>query len=140
MVRVISSALTFFYKFVFPLGWIAGFGLLAGPRDFPWPVFAVIWVFGSVAFCWGLGRLKRVAVDADGLVISNYVREVRIPWRGVFDARGGMGYQPLITVTFYNDIGFGTSITFMPKIRRLGTFQEHPVAQELRDLIRENRG
>jgi len=45
-----------------------------------------------------------------------------------------------IKLAFDRDIGFGTSIIFMPKIRLLWPGQESPIAQELRDLILENQG
>ena len=51
-----------------------------------------------------------------------------------------MGNTRQVKVTFDRDIGFGTSIIFMPKIRLLWPGQESPIAQELRDLILENRG
>ena len=146
MPRVISSALTFFYKFVFPLVWIAGFGagtivvLLVRPRDLPWPIFPVFWLLGSVAFGWCFGRLKKVTVDADGLLISDYFREVRVPWRSISEVKGRMMNQPLITITLHADIGLGSSVIFIPKVRFLWPFQEHPAAEELREMIRENRG
>jgi hypothetical protein len=144
--RVISSSLTFFYKFVFPSIWIAGFGvgtitvLLVRPRDFPWPIFPVFWVFGSVAIYWSCCRLKKVSIDAGGLVISNYLREIHVPWRSISEATGSRVINPPhITITFDHDIGIGTSIIFIPGIRLLWPFQEHPAAQELRDLILANR-
>ena len=147
MPRVISSSLTFFYKFIFPLVWIAGFGvgtitlLVARPSDFPWLIFPVFWVAGSVMFYWLCGRLKKVAINADGLVVSNYSREIRVPWGSISDVAGSrMINPPHITVTFDHDMGFGTSIIFMPPVRFLWPFQEHPAAQELRDLMLENRG
>ena len=44
-----------------------------------------------------------------------------------------------VTVTFDHDIGFGSAIVFMPKFRFLWPGQEHPIAQELRDLMLMNR-
>ena len=44
-----------------------------------------------------------------------------------------------LTITFDRDIGFGTSIVFMPKVRYLWPGQEHPMADELRELLAANR-
>ena len=44
-----------------------------------------------------------------------------------------------VTITFDRDIGFGTSIVFMPKFRFLWPGQEHPIAEELRDLLRPGK-
>ena len=100
------------------------------------PIFipAGVLVFGSIY--WYYVRLKKVAIDHDGLVISNYVREVRVPWRDVIKVTGSRWEKThQVTVTFDHDIGFGPSIVFMPKFRFLWPGQEHPVAQELRDLM-----
>jgi hypothetical protein len=147
VVTVLSSSLTFFYKFIFPLVWIAGFGagtitiLLVRPPNFPWVMFPIMWVLGSAFIYWLCGSLKKVTRDSEGLVISNFIREVSVPWRDIADASGSrMINPPHIKLSFSRDVGFGNSIIFMPKARFLWPFQEHPVAEELRDLIRENRG
>jgi len=124
--RVISSSLTFFYKFIFPLLWITGFGagtitvLVARPPDFPWLIFPVFWVLGSAMIYWLCGRLKRVAMDADGLVVSNYAREIRVPWGNTSGVAGSrMINPPHITVSFDHDMSFGASVIFMPPVRLL---------------------
>ena len=142
MPRVISSAQTFITKFVLPFAAAAVLGVgFASARSRFLPIFipAGVLVFGSIY--WYYVRLKRVAIDQDGLLISNYVREVRVPWRDVIKVTGSRWEKThQVTVTFDHDIGFGSSIVFMPKFRLLWPGQEHPVAQELRDLMLINRG
>ena len=137
MPRVISSAQTFITKFILPFVVVAvlAFGLrLAGSRVVP--VFFPVGVLVAVGVYWFYVRLKKVAIDADGLVISNYLREVRVPWRDVINVTGNRWEKThQVTITFDRDIGFGTSIVFMPKFRFLWPGQEHPIAQELRDLM-----
>ncbi len=147
MPQVISSSLTFFYKFVFPVVWIGGFGagtitiLIVRPRDSPWAIFPVVWVLGSAFIYWLCGPLKKVTRDSEGLTISNFFREVHVGWGDVVDASGSrMINPPHIKLTFNRDVGFGNSITFLPKARFVWPFQEHPAAQELRDWIQQNRG
>lgn len=111
---------------------------LAGTRVLPF--FAPIGVLLAFSIYWFYVRLKKVAIDSDGLVISNYVREVRVPWRDIINVTGNRWKKTRqVTVTFDRDIGFGTSIVFMPKFRFLWPGQEHPIAQELRELIVVNR-
>ena len=141
MPRVISSAQTFFTKFILPFVIVAvlAFGLrLAGNSVVP--IFFPVGVLVAVSVYWYYIRLKKVAIDSDGLVISNYMREVRVPWRQIVDVSGSRWVNTRqVTVTFDRDIGFGTSIIFMPKFRLLWPGQESPFAQQLRDLVFENR-
>ena len=141
MPRVISSAQTFITKFVLPFAAAAALGVgIVSARSRFLPIFipAGVLVFGSIY--WYYVRLKKVAIDEDGLVISNYVREVRVPWRDVIKVTGSRWEKThQVTVAFDRDIGFGSAIVFMPKFRFLWPGQEHPVAEELRDLILMNR-
>ena len=136
--RVISSAQTFITKFILPFVLV---GVLTYCISLSVLLFAPLGVVFVVGIYWYYVRLKKVAVDSDGLVISNYVREVRVPWREVIKVAGSRWEKTHhVTVTFDRDIGFGTSIIFMPQFQFLWPGQEHPVAQELRDLMLENRG
>ena len=141
MPRVISSAQTFITKFILPFVAVAilAYGLsLAGTRVLP--IFAPIGVLAAVSIYWFQVRLKKVAIDQDGLVISNYLREVRVPWRDVTTVTGNRWEKThQVTIAFDRDIGFGASIAFMPRFRLLWPGQEHPIAQELRDMILVNR-
>ena len=140
MPRVISSAQTFFAKFIVPVIVLAVLPLLAFRRGV-WPVFVPVDILVALSVYWYYSRLKKVAIDSDGLVISNYFREVRVPWRNIVDVSGSRWVNTRqIKLAFDRDIGFGTSIIFMPKIRLLWPGQESPIAQELRDLILENQG
>lgn len=104
------------------------------------PIFIPAGALAVGSIYWYYVRIKKVAIDEDGLVISNYVREVRVPWRDVVKVTGSRWEKThQVTVTFDRDIGFGASIVFMPKFRFLWPGQEHPVAQELRDLMLMNR-
>lgn len=141
MPRVISSSQTFITKFILPVIIFAvlAFGVyLAGSRVVP--VLAPLGVLVVVSIYWYYVRLKKVSIDADGLVISNYLREVRVPWRDILKVSGSRWVSTRqVTVVFDRNIGFGTSIIFMPKVRILWPGQEHPIAQELRDLILAHR-
>ncbi len=140
MPRVISSAQTFFAKFIVPIIVLAVLPFLAF-RTGVGPIFVPVGALAALSVYWYYSRLKKVAIDSDGLVISNYFREVRVPWRQIIDVSGSRWVNTRqIKVTFDRDIGFGDSIIFMPKIRMLWPGQESPIAQELRDLMLENQG
>ena len=94
--RVLSTWATLPVKWLFPLCWSLGWGagtveLLLHPDTTPYngvpgaapPGFGLFmllaWVVGTTfaaALGWGL---KRVVLDGDVLVVSNYLRRVRVP-------------------------------------------------------------
>ena len=99
-------------------------------------LFPVLWLFGTLSWYWFGMRLKKVRLDQDALLISNYFREVRVPLRDVTNVSGNRWVNTRqITVTFDRETGFGKSIVFMPKVKFLWPGQEHPAAQELRELV-----
>src|SRR5512141_1982974 len=95
------------------------FGVSLGGRAI-WPLFLPLEVAVAASFYWYYIRLKKVTVVADGLVISNYLREIKVPWRDIVQVSGSRwvsGHQ--VTITFDRDLDFGTSIIFLPRVRIL---------------------
>jgi hypothetical protein len=149
-IRNLSSAWTFCSKFVFPAIWISGFGLGSIPLWFdglhdinnamPPPqikyVFLGVWVFGSVFILWANAGLKRVGMDERQLHISNYFREVCIPFSAIIDVKQNrwINSRP-ITIYFRDATEFGDKATFMPKQRMIIQFWRlDPVVHELKQL------
>src|SRR6516162_183177 len=91
MPRSLSSRMTFFGKVIFPTIWITGFGFatlsffLKNDRSFP--QFLVFWIVGIVVIYFSFLRMKRVRRDEAALYISNYLKEIRIPFRDVAAVR-----------------------------------------------------
>jgi len=139
--RVISSAQTFITKFILPVV-VAAFLAWGLPRA-SGRVLLILAPSGlliAASIYWFYVRLKKVAIDSEGLVISNYIREVRVPWRDIIKVTGNRWKKTRqVTITFDRDVGFGTSVVFMPKFQFLWPGREHPIAQELRQLMVVNR-
>jgi hypothetical protein len=148
--RNLSSAWTFSAKFVFPAVWITVFGLgtillwIGGFHDrnnaLPSPqlkfALPVMWVLGSTFMFWASTGLKRVHVDERQLHISNYVREICVPFTAVTDVKQNrwINYRP-ITIYFRDTTEFGDRATFMPKRRFDFRFwRNDPVVSELKQL------
>ncbi len=157
MRRSISSSLTFFYKVVFPPLWIGGFALatlvlFAGggglrdnagnppPPELRW-FFLLATVAGGALLYWFCVRLKRVELDNAALYISNFAREIRVPLQDIEDVTENrwVNIHP-VTVHFYRETEFGSSIVFMPEMRWFAFFRSHPIVAELRDAVRRARG
>lgn len=133
-------------KVVFPILWISLFGLATLafwrarggngelPPDSAKYVFLAVWVVGSTVILWLCAGLKRVRVDGNDLVVSNYLREIRIPLSDI----AGVGENRWInmhpvTIRLKAKSVFGDAVTFMPKTRML-TWRPHPIVAELKQL------
>jgi hypothetical protein len=148
--RTISSRQTFFAKFVVSAIWIIGFGCgtLAlwvisstptreegsPPTEMKW-LFLFAWLLGIATFSYIGFRVKRVRIDDEHLLISNYVREIRIPFRDLEEVTENRwwNHHP-VTLHLRSESVFGTKIVFMPKMRLLGFWTSHPIVKELRQL------
>lgn len=140
---------------LFPVLWSVGFGvgtvmLWVAPDSIPyngvpggappeakWLLLAA-WVAGT-AMCAGLvamtWRLKRVRVEDDTLLVSDFRREVRVPLRDVVGVRQPRFPVPgSIAIDLARETPFGREVTFFPQ--RRGLFgAEGPTMRELRALV-----
>jgi hypothetical protein len=153
MRRTISSAQTFFIKFVFPSVWIGMFGMGTcvlwfdalhdrnrPPPEFMKWAFLVAWPLGSGLILSISLRIKRVQVDHEALYVSNYLSEVRIPISEISHfTQSGSKKMPTITIHLRSLSDVGQRIVFIPKLG-LGTFRKHPTILGLRALCDRPRG
>jgi tryptophan-rich sensory protein len=155
MNRELSSRWTFFHKVVFPTIWIGGFAsgtavMFLSPdawntnphlREVRW-MFLFALIVGAAFIYWSGIRMKKVWLAQNSLVISNYLEEITVPLQQVERVSGSFLMTPeLVWLHFRQPTIFGKRIIFMPKLRLLGGFSQHPVVEELRQLIKEaNRG
>ena len=148
--RDLSSAWSFPYKFVFPIFWISVFGLgtvflwldafHGKNNELPPPTmkfaFLGVWIIGSAFILWGCAGLKRVRVDERQLFVSNYLREISIPFSAVRDVRQNrwLNTRP-ITIYFRHVTEFGDRATFVPKWHiAIRFWRVDPVVDELKQL------
>ena len=146
----LSSAWTFWTKFIFPVVWISLVGtgavlLWLGnlvPGNAPTPpsqmkfAFLALWMVGTTLILWFSAGLKRVRIDARQLYVSNYIREISVPFSEIVDVRQNrwINYRP-VTIYFRDATEFGGKATFMPKRRmQLLFWRTDPVVGELRQL------
>jgi hypothetical protein len=146
--RTISSAHTFWMKFVFPIIWISLFGLgtlglflgaFRGRDNNPpeawlkWQ-FLAMWILGSVFIWWVCARLKKVCIDGDAIYVSNYFKELRISLDTIRDVSENrwINIHP-VTIHFRTATPFSDRVVFMPTMRFFG-WRTHPVVGELRKL------
>jgi hypothetical protein len=143
MRRQISSRTTLFYKIIGGI-WILGFCAATlmiffvkpGPPGFFFWLFPLATVAGSLLWM-PIFRLKKVALDGTLLIISTGGGDLRVPLADVARISYGRWYHPgRVTLVFTRDLGFGNSVTFLPRLRILLPWQEHPLVSELRELTK----
>ena len=138
--QVLSSRATPFYRVVLPLLllvlWVLGASFIdAAPAKYKYGIFLGVTLLGTCSVCWYCSRLRKVILDRDTLVISNYSREVSVPLTSISKVKGSRWPKTKdVIITFDHDIGFGDKIVFVPKTRWLWPWQEHPIAAEMRKL------
>ena len=152
--RRLSSGLTFVFKLLFPLVWMAGFGF-ATVAEFLWPdrgthnvvpggaldggkwIFLVALLFGSAFILRVAVPLKRVILDGDALLVSNYLRTVRVPLASVARVTQNrwINVRP-VTVHLREPSPFGARFTFMPpRPRWVVAWREDAVVHDLRARV-----
>jgi hypothetical protein len=136
--RTLSSAWTFWTKFLFPAIWIIAFGYVT----FLWSgippetkfVFLVVWIAGTTSILWAYAGLKRVRMDERQLYVSDYFREICVPLSAITDVNQNrwINSRP-ITIYFRDATQFGDKVKFMPK-QRIQFWRIDPVVKELKQL------
>lgn len=152
--RRLSSSMTFFYKWVFPVMWlgIVGFGVVTGlfsehagqhlsadPMVVVIPIF--MFVFGFFLFRRLLGGLvDEVTLDGDTLIVKKGDEQLRISLAEVINVNSINMVNPRrISLRMRNNTRLGRDIDFIPAGRRslrfLGMSRLDPIAEELIDRV-----
>ena len=149
--KKLSSNMTWFMKYVFSALWISGFGIFTAMMFFSeslgnsmediksskW-LFLMMFAICSSCIYWGLARLKKVSLDGNEFVISNFTKEIRVNINEVEIVTGSLFLSPeLVWLHLKTSSEFGKKIQFMPPQRffNLG-FSRHPMVKELNELLR----
>jgi hypothetical protein len=162
MLRTVSSPYTFLFKFIFPPLWIGGFGfgtlqLWLSPetvvfngvrggatREHQW-LFLGALVLGAALLLWHCTRLHRVRLTDGGLLVSNYFREISVPFGQIARVTQSRLSNPrTITLHLRGETPLGGKVRFFPSTHgRLAFWKEDELVHELRaraGLVREVGG
>lgn len=109
------------------------------PSESIWLVFA-IWIIVTCLLLWSCLKLKRVRADTKNLYVSNYFREIEIPFSMIENVTENrwLNVHP-VTIHLNAPSEFGRKITFMPKTRLFGFWTDHPVVEEIKRMARRSR-
>ncbi len=148
-IKRLSSRSTFFYKYIFPTIWITGFGigaLLFILRNNLWQngewsgwFIIFLWIAGSSIVMWFSLKIKKVSLVDKGFIVSNYKTEYYVGFRDVLNVEETRLWNPkLIKINLKRDFPFGDRIVFIAPYRLQLIFMNHPMVEELREIIRSN--
>jgi hypothetical protein len=124
MKKTISSPFTVFFKFIWPGIWLTvglfiSLGLLTKGAWLEVLLGVIlIWLPGAFLCYWKQIPLKKVSIDEQCLYVSNYVKEIRIPFRNVEQVREIRGFfnmpRYMIWLELKSPSEFGHLISFVP--------------------------
>jgi hypothetical protein len=143
--RTMSSVWTFCYKFIVPALWAVAIGVasvstFASERTVV--ALAIVWAVAGVALLRVCVPLKRVSLEDDALLVSNFRTEWRIPYALIAEVTQNrwIKLRP-ITIRLTRDVGCGETVVFMPYVRMRWRFlDEDPEVEELRVLAGARTG
>lgn len=140
--QILSSQLTFFYKYIFILLWVIGFGIgtkevifFSHEFDARWLQYIATWSGIALFMFFSTGSIKKVTLNArkKQLEVSNFYRITTIDFSEITDIDGSTYLSPrLVWFTLKNNSIFGKKISFIPVNRPGKGIGKHPLVQELR--------
>ncbi len=138
--KELSSSLTFFYKYVVLFLWIVGFGIggrdiLFGSEsyDLRWVQYITTWLLIASFFFFITGPVKKVTMEGQTLIVSNYLRTEKIDFAQITTVDSFSFFTPkLVWFTLQDESSFGKKITFLPRHRVGAGLGKHPLVFELR--------
>lgn len=150
--KTISSRLTFVMKFIFPSVFLSGsfVGTLSMwlgqmhyengdqlPLEEKWK-FLAAWIFGATYILWSCVGLKKVRMDSTHLYVSNFRKEIAIPFVDVVDITEHHWFNLPCTIHFRAPTEFGQSIKFLRPdsfIPFYYCFGSHPAVEDLKERV-----
>lgn len=132
----ISSLYTFIFKYIFGILWSGGFGystfriLFYTDLEVKW-LFLFAWFIGSYFILRAGINLKYIAIENDHLIISNYLKKIKIPISEIDEISENC------RITFKQETVFGKKIKFIPKTDAFG--KTHPKIDYLRSCIKKSQ-
>ncbi len=91
----------------------------------------------TAIFYFTIMKYMKVSVDDDFLYVSNYWKEIKIPFSDISDVTEIVWIRGHpTTIHLKTPSEFGSKITFIPKSKGYKFFKPHPVVDELKVLAK----
>ena len=142
--RELSSPFTFFYKYIFIFIWFFGFGfgildtlMVTEPFSTTWMQYVAVWLGVTLFIFFTSGNIKKVLIDGDELVVTNFLKTDRLPLTGIAGVDGSTFLSPrLVWINLKEPSQFGSRIVFLPKHRLTKGLGKHPIVHELKEELK----
>ena len=142
--KELSSPFTFFYKYIFIFLWFIGFGygardVVFSPEAFDagWVQYTVIWLGVTIFIYFSTGGIKKVQLDGQKLIVSNFLRSEHIDISQITGVDGSSFLSPrLVWFVLEEKSSFGSRISFLPKHRMVKGLGKHPIVAELKEELK----
>jgi hypothetical protein len=144
--RRISSRLTILCKFIAPILWVSIMSIgsvLALFRVAEEPGSLIIIFVGIISSFFIIRfalRLKLVSIDDAFLYVSDYRKEIQIPFSQIESVAENFLTKPkLILLKLISPSEFGGKIVFIPPLQLFGAWRSHPMVSELKHISTAHR-
>jgi len=151
MIRTLSAPGTFVQKYVFLVLWFCILGAinilmwsgkLLDPHGEPPSLearigFLAMWLVPPLVAAWLTRLLKRVRMSDEGLLISDYRREILVPFSAIESVSPHSKVEPFqpVEIRFRAPTEFGDRIQFVPRGRYGFLPWPDPALSELREPV-----
>jgi len=142
MKRRVSSATTFFLKFIFPTFFLIGFSGIVIDSIKTFGIyealpFSIGLLIAIPFFYFFFFRIKEVEMDTTFFYISNFRENIKVKIKDVKSISENKFSNPrLITIEFNHNTEFGKKVVFMAPLKFFIIFTEaHPLVRELENIV-----
>ena len=105
-------------------------------------IFLLVWFVIVFVFLCVLGiRNKKVFIDDQKFIVSNYINKIIIPFSNIENINGTTLVTPeQVRIILKSKCKFGKIICFMPQFRYITGHTLHPIVEELKHQISNSNG
>lgn len=136
--KIISSRLTFVYKFIVPafnvltVGGVGVIILTMRHETLGIHIILLVAIILVLMTSFVYFSIKKIELDDDVLYISNFHETISVHRSNIEAVTQNVLFNPeVVKIKFKNGTIFGDSIRFTPKYRYFAFFSKHPIVEEL---------
>lgn len=138
---LLSSSLTYFWKFIFPVKWVILccliIYLIVTSTEIPFflPLVGIYLIMSLIVIYFAISS-KKVWIDDEFLYVDNFKKTIKIPLNQIKKITDNTFLTPrTITIKLNKDCEFGDTIHFIAYTKRFLFYTQHPAHKELKNRL-----